>query len=74
MKKAKIFLCVTLMLAFCPAVTQASNGKVSESNSASPTNSTLKYVFPFLLIQLMSKSGLSYVVFTASEAVFPSVT
>ena len=47
MKRVKIFLCVALMLAFSPAVTHASNGEVNESNGASPTKSTPKYVFPF---------------------------
>ena len=50
MVKAKIFLCVTLVLALSPAVVRASSSEVNESNttpSETPATKGPRYVFPF---------------------------
>lgn len=50
MVKAKIFLCVTLVLALSPAVVRASSSEVNESNTTpteAPATKGPRYVFPF---------------------------
>lgn len=55
MAKAKIFLCVTLVLALSPAVVRASTGGVNETNSTPPESPAAKgprYVFPFSKVEV----------------------
>jgi len=55
MAKAKIFLCVTLVLALSPAVVRASSSEVNESNTTpteTPATTGPRYVFPFSKVEV----------------------
>lgn len=55
MAKAKIFLCVTLVLALSPAVVRASSSEVNESTptpTETPAAKGPRYVFPFSKVEV----------------------
>ena len=55
MAKAKIILCVTLVLSLAPTTVRASTGEVNESNSTNTATSATtspRYVFPFSKVEV----------------------